>query len=226
MLFETLETRRLLSVSLPHVACAPGGSASNSTIAVDEKQIDAAQMQLQMDNWSSARTLVSDVKALLADGLRHDATLMPLFQQLQADGQVMRQDLEADEKAGQTVVSHDQTVINTEELQVCKDKHNPTALKADQAALLADRIQLENDVIAAIDARLATLQADENTIADDLGAINGALSGDTAASPKLVGDVGNFRTDALIAMYGLATDLLGLIGAHVSLVNDLIAMQT
>jgi hypothetical protein len=225
MLFETLETRKLFSVCVVHAACVPATPTTNSAVAADQKQIEADQVQLRKDNCSSAMTLLSDVRAMMSDGLRKDTTLMPLFQQLEADASSVAQGLKVDGQAEQPVVSADQSAIKTAEMQICKDKHNPTALAADQAALLAAQIQLQNDLITGLDARLATVQAGENTIADDLGSILGALSGDTTASPKLVTAIGTFRVDTLNAFNLKASDLLALIGARVQLVNDLMATQ-
>jgi hypothetical protein len=226
MLFETLETRNLFSVCAVHSEPAPSTPVPDLAVVADEKQVDAALLLIAKDDCTFSRTLCADWKALFKDGLTGDTTLAPLFQQLQADSSSMENDLKADRQAEATVVAADQSAIRTDEMQICKDKHNPTALAADQAALLAGRIQLQNDEIFANDASLTSLQTDENTIAGDLGAIVGALAGDTTASPKLSADVTKFRNDKFTAMNGMASDLLGLITARANLVGDLMALQT
>jgi hypothetical protein len=214
MFFEPLESRALLSAS-----------AVNATILADRLQIQNDLIQFKSDCIEYTNTLIADCAALQADDLKQDATLAPLFKTLHTDVANMQTQLKADNLAECSAVLKDQSVIVNEEEQILTDKGNPTKLKADKAALLTDRIQLQTDEITGLNTRLATRQADYTKLFADLSAITTAIGSDSGASAKLKADVTKFTDDRTDALNTIEGDIQKLITDRTKLVTDLTALQ-
>src|ERR1700733_13305414 len=134
MFTETLESRTFLSIS-----------PISTQVAADRLQVRADLLQFRSDVLSNSATILGDVTALKADGLKNDPTFVPLFKQLHTDLQHMWTQLRIDRLTEAGNVLHDQSVIMTELRQILIDHGNPTAVAADKTQLLTDRIQLQND---------------------------------------------------------------------------------
>jgi len=214
MLLETLESRTLMSVS-----------PISTQVAADRLQVKADLLQFKSDVLSNTATILGDITALKADGLKNDPTFVPLFKQLHTDLQHMWTQLRNDRLAEAANVLHDQSVIVLELRQILLNIGNPTVESADRAQLLTDRIQLQNDEIAGLNTRITTRQADYGTIFSDLGAIATAIASDTSASPALLAEVQKFTVDRSNCLTTMTTDLQKLITDRTQLVTDLTAMQ-
>jgi hypothetical protein len=215
MFTETLESRTLMSVS-----------PISTQVAADRLQVRADLLQFRSDILHNTVTIMTDVQALKADGLKNDPTFLPLFKQFRTDIQHMRNQLLVDRLTEASNVLHDQSLIVTELRQILLDHGNSTTVTADRAQLLTDRIQLQNDEITGLTTRITTRQTDYNTIFADLDAISTAVAGDTTASPALLAEVQKFTTDRTDTLNTMTTDLQKLITDRTQLVTDLTALQS
>jgi hypothetical protein len=134
--------------------------------------------------------------------------------------------LRADRLAESAAALADESAIKKDLLQILKDRHNATAETADHAKLLSDRIQLQNDLIAGLDSRIATRQGSETTIANDTQAIVTAADNDPAASDALEAAASKFADDRTTALNTLTADLQTITAARTQLSNDLTAAQS
>jgi hypothetical protein len=214
MFIESLESRTLFSVS-----------AVNPQIEADRLAVKAALLAFKADCVSYTAKLLADCQALQADDVKQDAVLAPLFKTLRTDVQAMQTQLKSDNLAEAGAVLADQSVIVAEKEQILKDQGNPTALAADRAQLLVDYVQLQNDEITGLNARLATRQGDYDQLSTDLSAIATAVETDPNASPKLQADVTTFVDDRTDALNDLTSDLQAIIVARTQLAADLTALE-
>jgi hypothetical protein len=215
MLFETLESRTLMSVS-----------PISTKVAIDRLEVRIDLLKFRIDTIFYTTKLLADSKRMQADGLKSDTTLTPLFATLHSDVQNMWAQLRVDRLTQASNVLADQSVIDKELVQIIADKGNSTALQADHAQLLTDRIQLQNDEIAGLNTRLATRQADYTTIFSDVSAIATAVAGDPNSSPALTTAVEHFTTDRTNTLNAMTTDISTVIAARTTLVADLTALQS
>jgi hypothetical protein len=123
-------------------------------------------------------------------------------------------------------VLQDESVIVRELAKLLTDRGNHQAVLADKAQLLTDRIQLQNDEIAGLTARLTTRENAYNKIFADLGAITTAVSADTNASANLLAAVEKFAADRTTCLNTMSADLQKLIADRTQLAADLTAMQS
>jgi uncharacterized coiled-coil protein SlyX len=214
MFTETLESRTLMSAS-----------PISTQVAIDRLQIKADLLQFKSDACSDTAVILTDVQALKADGLKNDPTLVPLFKQLHTDLVQMWTQLRIDRLTEAGNVLKDQSVIVIELIKLLKDKGNPTAVTADRAVLLSDRIQLQNDEITGLNTRLTTRQNAYNKIFADLDQITTGVADDTSASPALTAVVQKFAVDRTNCLNAMSADLTKLIADRTQLVADLTAMQ-
>jgi hypothetical protein len=208
MLFESLETRRLMS-------------ASPSQLAIDRLQIQSDSLTFAANLASNAATLDVDGAALTADGIASDSTLMPLFATLHSDSNAMRAQLAVACLNETSAVDTDQSAIAAEQIKVIQDIGNPSEESADHAQIVADRIQVQQDEITGLTNRLNIRNADYGKIFNDLSAITAALPGDTGASSQLVSDVQKFVTVRTAGLNAFTSDLQKLVTDHTTLHNDL-----
>ena len=214
MFTETLESRTLMSAS-----------PINTQIAADRLQVRADLLRFKADALSDTAVIMTDVAALKVDGLKNDATLVPLFKQLHTDLVQMWTQLRIDRLTEAGNVLKDQSVIVTELVHLLKDRGNPTAVTADKAVLLTDRIQLQNDEITGLNTRLTTRQNAYNKIFADLDQITTGVADDNNASPALVAEAQKFAVDRTNCLNTMSADLTKLIADRTQLVTDLTAMQ-
>ena len=215
MFMERLETRRLM--------CS---TAINTTIVADRAAVFGALSQFETDIANGITTLNADCKALKADDVGGDATLAPLIKQFHTDANAMDRQLAADVLVEKQNVLNDQKTIVGELLQFVADKGNPTARAADKAALLTDRVQLENDEIAGLNSRINTRKTDYTELGIDLEAIQTALGNDTNASTQLTADVNQFVNDRINIFQTLFSDLTTIKDDRTKLATDLTALET
>ena len=117
----------------------------------------------------------------------------------------------------------DQSVIAGDLKQILLDKGDATALAADRAKLHADRLQLQNDLLAGLDARIATRQSYHDTLFNDTQAILAAANTDPNASDKLKANVQTFVTDVDGKLDKMSADLTKVAADRAKLVADLSA---
>jgi uncharacterized coiled-coil protein SlyX len=214
MFTETLESRTLMSAS-----------PISTQVAADRLQVRADLLRFKADALSDTAVIMTDVAALKADGLKNDATLVPLFKQLHKDLVQMWTQLRIDRLTEAGNVLKDQSVIVTELVQLLKDRGNPTAVTADKAVLLTDRIHLQNDEITGLNTRLTTRQNAYNKIFADLDQITTGVADDNNASPALVAEAQKFAVDRTNCLNTMSADLTKLIADRTQLVTDLTALQ-
>jgi hypothetical protein len=218
-LLEALEPRTLFS----------GGSAEtlalNATVRADRLQVRVDLLKFRLDGLSDFITMQADRRKLNADHLAKDATLAPLYKTFNIDITHMRATLLGDRLNEATAVLKDELKIVTDLKHKLADKGNPTAEAEDVATLHADRIQLQTDMIAGLDARIATRQAAYTTLFNDTQAISAAIPGDTTASPTLVVDAQKWVTDENAHLSTMLADLQKIEADRTQLVADLTASQ-
>jgi hypothetical protein len=214
MFIESLENRTLMS-----------STAVSSQVTMDRLQIREDLLQFRTDIVAGELTMISDVKALKADDVGQDATLVPLFKTLHSDVKTMQAALLTERLGEKANVLADESAIVTEQIKFIEDKGNPTARAADRAQLLSEHIELQNDEIAGLDARIATRTADETTITNDLNAIATAVDSDSGASAQVMADVNKFTTDRAALLTTLTADLNKIATDRAQLVTDLIAIK-
>ena len=215
MLFESLESRSLMSAS-----------AFSAQVTIDQLNIRAALLKFRSDAVASTATLLADCSALQAADLKGDATLAPLFKAFRKEVKSMRHTLDIDRLNESSAVLKDESVVDAELAQYAADSGNPTARAADRQQLRKDRIQLQDDEIAGLNARLATRQAEQTALTADLNAITAAIGTDKNAGAALQSAVNTFVSDRSAALAEFQTDLSAIITARTKLVADLNASLT
>jgi hypothetical protein len=219
-MMQQLESRTLFSVSP-----APAG-VFNSTVQADRLQIQADLLQFKSDCLSYSATLLADVAAIKAAGIKSDPGVEPLARQFCTDDKNMVTQLKEDDLQEKSNVLKDESAIAAEQAQLLKDHGNPTKVAADKAQILADRIQLQSDMIAGLDARIAVRESFFTTITADAQAIVTQVDGDPSASVPLQADVQKWFTDKTDCLTTLLADLQKLDADRAQLVADLTAIQS
>ena len=216
---EALESRRLLSAD-------PGTIALSAAVQADHLQIRADLLKFNSDLLSCHATLQAGVSLLKADNLKSAKTVAAPIAKFRADIKSTESTLRADRLAERRNVLNDEILIVGVLQKILKDKGNTTALAADHAQLLTDRIQLQTDAIGGLNARLNTRTGAFSTLFNDLAAIVTAVGTDPNASAKLKADVSTWSADRTHCMTTLTADIQALIADRTQLVADLTAMQS
>lgn len=219
LLIESLESRTLLSGN-------PANIALNATVRADHVQIRADLLKFRSDAFGNHSRLLSDVRAIRADHVKDATTVLPLIAKFRADEKTVRSQLNIDRLGQRQVELADESVIVGDLKKIALDKGNATLLTADRAQLLTDRIKLQTDLVAGLDARVATRQTGIATLDADMLAIVTAAQTDPNASPKLVADLQKAVTDKTNGFNTLTADLQTLVADRTKLIADLTAMQT
>jgi hypothetical protein len=218
MFYEALETRTLMS--------ADPNTAVNASVMTDRVKIHADLMRFRSDGLAFAADITSDVVSLEADGVQNDTTLMPLFTTLVHDVKSMRSSLKADLMTEASNVAKDEKVILAGVHQFKDDKGHHGEQKTDRSAIITARIQLQNDEVDGLSARVSTRESAYTKIFADFTAIGTAAATDTSASDQLKSDVQTFVTDATNGLNTMDSDLHRLINDRKQLVVDLTAIQS
>ncbi len=219
-LMEDLESRVFLS------ATTAGGSVLSAAVKADHVQIRIDLLKFKGDDFGLASRLLSDVTNIKKDDLKQATTVVPLIKQMKTDIKTMQLTLKADRLAESSAALADESVIAKELLQILKDQGNPTAVAADRQHLLADRIQLQTDLVAGLNSRITTRQNSYSALIADGQAVVTAAQSDPNASAKLQSDITQWTTDRSNGMTTLLADLQKLVTDRTQLVTDLTAMQT
>ena len=218
-LIEALEKRELLSVS-------PVPVLFNPTIKADRLAVKADLLHFRGDVFAFESKLLKDLIAVKKNLAVGDTSLVAPFAQLHADVKAMRSQLRVDRLTEAANALAAESVIKMDIVQIIKDRGNATAEAADHAKLLADRVALQNALIAGLDARIATRQSFEGTISDDCEAIVTAAQNDPNASAALQAAAAAFASDRTACLDTLTSDLQAIETARTTLVNDLTAAQS
>jgi hypothetical protein len=197
----------------------------NATVRLDRLQVRADLVKFRFDALSANITLMSDRIALRGDNLAAAMTIAPLITKLHSDLKQMRTQLLADRLAERSNALRDESVIVADLRQILLDRNNPTALATDRAKLKNDRITLQNDLIAGLDARIATRQSFHDTLFADGQAISAAAQTDPNASDKLKSDIAKWLSDGAAKLNTMEADLTKIAADRAQLVSDLTAMQ-
>lgn len=213
---DPLESRALLSASAT-------GSLFDSTVVADRLVVRADLLKFEADLDASSAQLIVDTAVVKANDAGMAATLNPLFKQLRTDVKTMSTALRVDRLNESAATLTDEAAIDKVLVQEIVDRKNPTAESADKAQLLTDRVQLQTDMIAGLDTRIATRQADEATIFNDVNAIAAAVQSDANASPALVAAINKFTTDRTDRLTTILGDLQNLVTARTALATALAA---
>jgi hypothetical protein len=215
-LFEGLESRVLLS-STP---------VFNPTVKADRLAVRAELLKFRSDIFACASTLLKDRIAINKNLAKGDTSLVAPFQTLRSDLNTFHTALREDRLAEAANALADESTIKLDLRQILLDKGNPTAETADHDKLHSDRIQLQNDLIAGLDSRIATRQSYLPTISSDVDAIVTAANNDPNASDALKAAAATFATDRTNCITTLTSDLQAIQTARAQLVADLTAEQS
>ena len=218
-LMEEMESRVLLSVAVSKPVLF------NAAVKADRLEVRADLAQFRADCFSFDAKLLTDTTNIKKDDPAQATTVGPLLQTMKNDIHTMRTTLKEDRLTEGANALADESVIDQELVQLIKDKGNAQAVAADKAALLTDRIQLQTDLVAGLNSRIATRQAAYSTLIADGDAVVAAAETDPNASVKLTADLTKWTTDRSDGMTTLLTDLQSLVNARTQLVEDLTAMQ-
>jgi hypothetical protein len=134
-------------------------------------------------------------------------------------------ELKNDRLAESAAALQDESTIKLAILQIRKDKTNadPSVEVTDHTSLKNDRIQLQTDLLAGLDARIATRQGFENTISADTQAIVTAGQNDPQATTPFSDAIDKFAADRVTRIDVLTGDLQTIAAARQKLANDLTA---
>jgi hypothetical protein len=178
---ESLESRRLLSASL--------GGLFNPTVAADRLVVQADLLKFRSDALAADAALLSDRTALKGDDVKAATTVTPLIQKLHTDVKTMRLALLGDRLTEKSNVLLAESKVVLELRQIILDHGNASAIAADRVQLKTDRIAVQNAMIAGINTRIATRQAEHDQLFADGAAIEAAASTDPNASSQLKVDI-------------------------------------
>jgi len=213
---EALESRLLLSAS---------SLALSAAVQADHLQVQIDLLQFRSDCLGFAATALSDTAAIKAADPRQATTVVPLIKTMKSDLTAMRTALLADRLTEAQNVLKDETAIVGVKEKILADKGSKTAEATDHANLLADRIQLQNDMIAGLNTRIATRTADYGKLFADGQAITAAVQTDANASVALQAAVKKWISDVGTRLNTLEADLTTLAAARTQLAADLTAAE-
>jgi len=219
-MIEGLESRVFLSAA----PAAP--TLFNATVKADRLAVKAALLKFRSDIFACDAKLLRDTTAIKKNLAKGDTSLDASFLQLHNDVKAMRSALRVDRLTESANALADESTIKLDIRQIIKDRGNVTAEAADHTKLRADRIQLQNDLIAGLDSRVATRQAAEATLSTDVDAIVTAANADPNASAALKTAAQAFATDRTTCNATFAADLAAIAAARTQLVADLTAAQS
>jgi hypothetical protein len=217
--FEGLESRALMSAS---------PSPLTEAVKLDHDQIHADLLKFRSDMLSSFVTFQNDVTAIKNDGVANATTVLPLINTFFTDLKSMRKQLKGDLLDEGRKVDHDCDKISMNMMHIGRDhrNHDHDGSESDHADLLANRIQLQKDMIAALNARITVRQTFLTTLENDMNAIVTAAQSDPNASAQLVTDLQKAQTDETNRLNTAISDLQKIAADRTQLVADLTAMQT
>lgn len=213
---EGLESRQFLSVT----------PIFNASVVADRLVVRADLLHFESDIFANEAKLLVDIQNIKKNVAKGDTSLKAPFAQLHADVHTMQTALKEDRLTEAANALADESVIKLDEVQVLKNKGNAMAEAAAHTALRNERIKLQNDLIAGLDARIATRQADETTISNDTQAIATAAESDASATPALKAAAATFAADRLTCLNTLTADLQAIAAARTTLVAALTAAES
>jgi hypothetical protein len=214
---ETLESRTLLSAS---------PVLFNSTILADRATIRSDIFKFRAHAFACAAKLGAELRRIHRLTASGDTSLDASLLQLRTDSATLAAQLKADRQAEALNIQTDEATIRADIKQIHKDKHDAEALATDDTKLTNDRITLQTDLLAALDARITARQNAQTTIATDTQAIVTAAQNDSQATTKFTAAVTKFATDRTACLDKLTTDLTAIAAARTKLVTDLTAAQS
>ncbi len=217
---EALESRTLMSAS------AAATVVLDSAVVADRLQVRVDLLKFESDCFATTSTLLADTGTIKADDVAQAKTVLPLIKTLHSDVTQMRLTLKADRLTEASNVIADELKVLAVRKEMLADKGNEGLETAARAEIQADRIQMQNDMIAGLNARLETRQQAYEKISADGQAILAAVETDPNAGPKLQAATEKWVDDKTTCMNAMETDLQKLIGDRTQLVNDLTASQS
>lgn len=212
---ELLENRTLMSATV-----------FDTAVSNDRLQVKIDLLKFRSDALLCRATLLSDALRLRKDDAKQATTLAPLIATYKTDLRAMQLTLQVDRLTEASNALKDQAAIVGVRRQILKDRGDATALAADRAQIMALRIQLQNDLIAGLNARLATRQTQSTQVFNDGQAIIDAVQKDPNASAQVQADVTKSINDRTTCMNSFETNIQTLITDRTQLVTDLSASQS
>src|SRR5438552_12894315 len=152
VLMQSLESRRMLSGTLPGHDGGLGQFADDPTIQADLQQLQTDVRQFHKDRRSTTQTLRDDHDALDTElaALRDsdsnlDTELQPVKDQLRTDIKARNKALRADFLALEDGTDTERDTVHQDVIQLRKDRAagDDTAVTADKAKLTTDRTALQ-----------------------------------------------------------------------------------
>jgi len=216
---QPLETRTLMSAT---------PSLFTTAVLTDRAKLNADLRHFRQDLAAMHATFVRDLAKVkvhkLSDQIK--TTVLPLIKQLKTDLAQLHAHLGGDHLKDATAVRADTVTVLKDIIQIKVDtKKNPGAVAADQTKLQTDRLTLQNDIIAAADARIADRQAALDKIFADDQAIVTALGNVTDYNPNDIPAASKLFADHAAGITKLQDDLTALAADRTQLLADLTAMQ-
>lgn len=221
VLMQSLESRRLLSGTLPGTDSHPGITpfADDPTIQADLAQLRDDTRQFHKDRRSTTQTLRDDheaieteLQALKESDSNLETELQPVKDQLRADIKARNKALRADYQALEDGTADERETVHQDIIQLRKDRAagDDTAVTADKAKLTTDRQALADaakpfqDTIKADRSKWkTTINADHDAIQAKLESLDSKLTplfdqlaaDETAAKTKLDADRAAIKAD-------------------------------
>src|SRR5439155_8005292 len=194
VLMQSLESRRLLSGTLPATNSHPGLTpfADDPTIQADLAQLRDDTRQFHKDRRSTTQTLRDDhqaleteLQALKESDSNLDTELQSVKDKLRTDIQARNKALRADFQALENGTADERDAVHQDIIQLRKDR-----AAGDDAAVTADKAQLKTDRQALADAAKpfqdtitadrskwkTTINADRTAIQDKLESLDSKLT--------------------------------------------------
>jgi hypothetical protein len=198
----------------------------NFAVTADRLVARADLLHFESDILANDAKLLIDIQNIKKNVAKGDTSLKAPFAQLHADVGKMSTTLKEDRLTEAANALADESAIDLAYVQILKNKGNAAAEAADHTALRNDRIKLQNDLIAGLDSRIATREADEATISADTQAIVTAADNDPGATIGLKAAAATFAGDRVACINTLTADLQTISAARATLVAALTAEQS
>lgn len=210
VILESLESRTLMSGT----SAAIPGPVFSAAVLSDKAHIQSDLMSFESDFVTKTVTLLNDVNTIKLDAPSLVPSLTPLIVKMQNDIHAMQQLLITEPLTDGSTVVADRAAVLTD-----------LTGGAGRQQLLSDRIKLQNDTVAELDARITIRQNAFPGILADGDAIVAVVKASPSVSTKLQADVSKWAADRAGTVVVMSTDLQKLAGDRAQLVVDFTAMQ-
>lgn len=198
----------------------------NAAVSADLAKFSAAFATFSSDTLIDSSDLVSAAAVIKTDDPAQAATIAPLITRLDADVKSAQTVLKSETVKPSKLVLTDESAVAAAELKLTLDSANPPLVAADLAALKQDRIKLQADLLAQLDAAIAVGPPDKTKLAADAAALINAIGSGASASTALKAAVAALVLDRTNFLNKITADLSLLSKIRAALNTDLTAEQS